>query len=209
MTHTLHRRGDRDSLSTDYVFTSMSARKFNLEGGAEQFNKFFRICARHNPEFMGDLSRGNEELLGRENLMISSIDKSFGQAVYRDIETVAAVLKELIDEGFDRSIVIAGLFDEVETCCQKVGLGTPHTIEWSLGTWGDESLLASKEDLEVMTMCGHAQIPGTLVRHLARRVKEGKISAEDGSRKMARQCTCGVFNVGRGAELLTAIAAKL
>lgn len=187
----------------------MAARKFNMEGGAEQFNKFFQICARHNPEYMGDLSRGNELLLGRESLMISSIDKSFGQAVYRDIDTVATVLKELIDEGFDKSVVIAGLFDEVEKCCQKVGIGTPHTIEWSLGTWGDESLMAPKDELEIMTMCGHAQIPGSLVRHLATRLKEGKISAEDASRKMARQCTCGVFNIGRGAELLTAIAAKM
>ncbi|HEX9015690.1 MAG TPA: hypothetical protein VF960_06755 [Chloroflexota bacterium] len=209
MTHTLHRRGERESLATDYVFTSMAARAHNMPGAAEQFNKFFAICARHNPEYMGDLSRGNELLLGRENLMISSIDKSFGQAVYRDVDTVAEVLKELIDEGFDRSVVIAGLFDEVEKCCQKVGIGTPHTIEWSLGTWGDDSLMASKDDLEIMTMCGHAQIPGALIRHLAQRVKEGKIGAEEASKKMARQCTCGVFNIGRGAELLSAIAAKL
>jgi hypothetical protein len=60
-----------------------------------------------------------------------------------------------------------------------------------------------------MTMCGHAQVPASLIQHLARRVKEGKTSAEEASRKMARQCTCGVFNIGRGAELLTAIAERL
>jgi hypothetical protein len=209
MTHTLHRRGDRESLGTDYVFTSMAARAHNMPGAAEQFNKFFQICARHNPDFMGDLSRGNELLLGRETLMISSIDKSFGQAVYRDVDTVATVLKELIDEGFDRSVVISGLFDEIEKCCQRTGLGTPHTIEWSLGTWGDTSLLADRQEMEIMTMCGHAQVPASLIQHLARKVKDGKISAVEASRKMARQCTCGVFNIGRGAELLSAIAGKL
>lgn len=209
MTHTLHRRGSRDSLATDYVFTTMAARGINMEGAAEQLNKFFQICAKHNPVYMGDLSRGNEMLLGRENLLTSSIDKSFGQAVYRDPDTVAAVMKDLIAAGFDRSVVISGLFDKVEECCKRVGLGVPHTIEWSMGIWGQSEKLASERELEIMTMCGHAQIPGSLVRHLAGQLKAGNVQPHEAARKMAKQCTCGVFNTDRAAELLTAIAATL
>jgi hypothetical protein len=64
------------------------------------------------------------------------------------------------------------------------------------------------EELEVMTMCGHAQVPGRLVKHMAEKVKQGRLSAEDAGRALGRQCTCGVFNVARAAELVAAMAAK-
>ena len=68
---------------------------------------------------------------------------------------------------------MSGLFDKVEGCCNKAGLGVPHTIEYSLGTWGDTEKMAPWRELEVMTMCGHAQIPGQLVRHMAERGQGG------------------------------------
>jgi hypothetical protein len=41
-----------------------------------------------------------------------------------------------------------------------------------------------------------------LVRHLARAVKSGRMTAEDASVELAKQCTCNFFNVVRGAKML-------
>ncbi|MGE5619976.1 MAG: hypothetical protein ACM3US_12040 [Sphingomonadaceae bacterium] len=206
MTHTNHRRGTIESLAKDYIFTTMAAKGVNAPGTGEKMKKFYEIVMKHNPTFVGDAAKGNELTLGIKAMLEDSDDKTIGHAVFRDAESVAAVIKDLIDAGFDRSVVVSGLFDKVEECCRKSGIGTPHTIEFSLGTWGRTEKLAPMEELEVMTMCGHAQVPGALVRHMAEQVKAGKITAEEAGKKLGRQCTCGIFNVARAAELVAAMA---
>jgi hypothetical protein len=208
MTHTLHRRGKREDLARDFVFTTMAGKGVNVEGTGERMRKFYEIVTRYDPVFVGDAAKGNEITYGVRAMLEDSNDRTIGHAVFRDAGTVASVIKELMDSGFDRSVVVSGLFDEVRECCKKAGIGTPHTIEWSLGTWGRTEKLAPMEELEVMTMCGHAQIPGQLVRHMAEQVKRGRVSAEEAGRELGRQCTCGVFNVARAAELVAAMAAK-
>ena len=208
MTHTNHRRGTVESLSKDYVFTTMASKGINVAGTSERMKKFYEIVMKHNPTFVGDAARGNQLTLGVVAMIEGSDDRTTGQAVFRDADTVAAVIRDLIDAGFDRSVVVSGLFDNVKECCRKAGIGVPHTIEYSLGSWGRTEKMAPMEELEVMTMCGHAQVPGTLVRHMAEQVKAGKLTAEEAGLKLGRQCTCGIFNVARAAELVAAMATK-
>lgn len=208
MTHTNHRRGSIESLSRDYIFTTMAAKGFNSEGTGEWMKKFYEIALKYSPTFVGDAARGNQLTYGVSAMLEDSDDRTIGHAVFRDAESVASVIKDLVDAGYERSVVVSGLFDPVKECCGKAGIGVPHTIEFSLGTWGKTDSLAPMEELEVMTMCGHAQIPGTLVQHMAQQVKTGRISAEEAGMRLGRQCTCGVFNVGRAAELVAAIAAQ-
>ncbi len=208
MTHTNHRQGTIESLSKDYIFTTMPSKGINVAGSGERMKKFYEIVMKYNPTFVGDAVRGNQLTYGVKAMLEDSDDRTAGEAVFRDADTVAAVIKDLIDAGFDRSVVVSGLFDRVNECCRKAGIGVPHTIEYSLGIWGNTEKLASSEELEVMTMCGHAQVPGTLVRHLAERVKAGKLTAEEAGMMMGHQCTCGVFNVARAAELVAAMVAK-
>lgn len=209
MTHTNHRRGTVESLSRDYIFTTMAGKGVNVAGTGEQMKKFYQIVMKYNPTFVGDAAKGNQLTYGIQTMLDSSDDKTIGHAVFRDADSVAAVIKDLMDAGFDRSVVVSGLFDKVEGCCNKAGIGVPHTIEFSLGTWGKTEKLAPMDQLEVMTMCGHAQIGGTLVKHMANQVKAGRITAEDAGMRLGRQCTCGVFNVARAAELVEAIAARI
>ena len=209
MTHTLHRRGKPEDLAKDFVFTTMASKGINVPGTSEKMKKFYEIVMKYKPTFVGDAARGNQLTIGIKAMLDESEDRTIGHAVFRDAETVAAVISDLIDAGFDRSVVISGLFDLTKECCQKAGIGTPHTIEFSLGTWGKTERLAPSDVLEVMTMCGHAQVPAALVRHMAAQVKSGKISAEEAGLKLGRQCTCGVFNVGRAAELVAALAARV
>jgi len=206
MTHTLHRRGKPEDLAGDYVFTTMAARGVNLAGTGERMRKFYEIVMKYKPVFVGDAAKGNQLTLGVKAMLEGSEDRTIGHAVFRDAETVAAVISDLIQAGFDRSVVVSGLFDRVEECCQKAGIVPPHTKEFSLGTWGKTEKLAPMEELEVMTMCGHAQVPGALVRHVAQQVKAGKLTAEEAGLKLGHQCACGVFNVARAAELVAAMA---
>ena len=208
MTHTNHRRGSVEDLSRDYVFTTMAAKGVNVAGTGERMKKFYEIVMKYNPVFVGDAARGNQLTYGVKAMLEDSDDRTAGEAVFRDADTVAAVIKDLMDAGFDRSVVVSGLFDKVNECCKKAGIDTPHTIEYSLGTWGMTGKMPPMEELEVMTMCGHAQVPGTLVRHMAEQIKAGKLTAEEAGLRMGHQCTCGVFNVARAAELLAAMVAK-
>ena len=208
MTHTLHRRGTPESLARDYIFTTMAAKGVNVDGTAAEMKKFYEIVMKHNPTFLGDAARGNQLTLGVKGIVDGINDKTIGHAVFRDADTVAAVIKELIDAGFDRSVVVSGLFEKVNECCRKADIAVPHTVEWSLGTWGQKEKLPPTEELEVMTMCGHAQVPGTLVRHVAAQVKAGRLTAEEAGLRLGHQCTCGIFNVARAAELVAAMAAQ-
>ena len=207
MTHTNHRRGTVESLSKDYIFTTMAGKGVNVEGTGEKMKKFYEIVLKYNPAFVGDAAKGNQLTYGIKAMLEDSNDKTIGHAVFRDAASVVAVIKDLVEAGFDRSVVVSGLFDSVKACCEKSGVGVPHTIEFSLGSWGKTDKMAPMNELEVMTMCGHAQIPGALVQHMAAQVKAGKISAEEAGMKLGRQCTCGVFNVARAAELVAAMAA--
>ena len=208
MTHTLHRRGDPEELARDFVFTTMASKGINTDGTAERMKRFYEIVMKYNPVFLGDAARGNQLTLGVKALLDGCSDGTIAHAVFRDADTVAAVIKELIDAGFDRSVVVSGLFDRVKECCRRAGIGVPHTIEYSLGTWGRTEKLPPSEYLPVMTMCGHAQVPAALVRHVVEQVRAGRLTSEEAGLKLGHQCTCGVFNVARASELVAALAAK-
>ncbi|HEX2986726.1 MAG TPA: hypothetical protein VHS06_00915 [Chloroflexota bacterium] len=209
MTHTLHRRGRVEDLAKDYVFTTMASKGINVPGTAEEMKKFYEVVLKHNPTFVGDAAKGNQLTLGIRPMVEGTEDRTIGHAVFRDADTVAAVIADLIEVGFNRSVVVSGLFENVKECCQKAGIGTPHTIEYSLETWGKTEKMAPMDELEVMTMCGHAQVPGALVRHVAQQVKAGKLTAEEAGKRLGRQCACGVFNVARASELVAAMAARM
>ena len=59
MTHTLHRLGNTENLSDDYVVFAMSAKGFNEKGSAAPMLKFLEICLEFDPINMGDMKTGN------------------------------------------------------------------------------------------------------------------------------------------------------
>ena len=75
----------------------------------------------------------------------------------------------------------------------------------SAETMGKMSLMPEPEILELTTMCGHAFVANSLVRHLVERVKNGKMTPERAAVEMAKQCTCNFFNVERGVKLIQAM----
>ncbi len=204
MTHTLHRRGNAESLSEDYVVLMIQAIGHNEEGHREKVQQFLRIALKHNAVNIGSVSMGG--MIDQAEEVIANADK-VGHAVFYKPEDVTAVLKELKKADLGLSVVVSGIFEKVDDCIEKAGL-KHHTANFSLGTWGRTEKLPPYEILEVTTMCGHAMISPNLVREMAKEIKAGTKTPEDAAKLLAPQCACGVFNTRRAAKQLKAMAGK-
>ena len=203
MTHTLHRRGNVESLKEDYVILVVSK---DIPLGIYRTRlrrKFPRIYEIVKKVFL------NMGIL--KMLKIIKRTKPAGSdenPVFNDRKELTNYLKELKERNMGKSVVVSGLFDEVNHCLEELNL-SPHTVQISLGTFGKKELLPEEEILEITTMCGHHMITPNLVEKLASDIKDGKISCEEAVRVMSKQCVCGVFNKGRACKLMEALVNKL
>ncbi len=222
MTHSNHRRGNRESLLGDYVVFTTDARPHD----PAKLRKYVEILMNHNP--VGLATRKFEEdrrirfryVRGWDKSKDSGIfesttlkemretpDLRWGSAIYTSIEDVKGVLKDLKEADLGIAVVFTGIFDEVHEVCEEVGTG-PHTVNMSAETFGRLDLLPEPRVLELTTMCGHHMISPYLVKHLLNRVKRGRIKSEDAAVEMAKQCTCNFFNVDRGTKLIESYVAS-
>lgn len=204
MTHTLHRSGQPEDLSGDFVVFTMSAKQVNAAGSAEKMKKFIEIVEKYNPLNFGDMKTGNVFNVSRDDIHEQVRDTSIVHFVFNDQDTVAKVLAELKEAALGPSVVVSGLVDGIKAACGQAGLNT-HTIEFSGGVHGRTELLPDEKTLSLTTMCGHGMIAKALVKHLAGRVKRGKLSMEEAAVEMARPCQCGIFNTDRAKRLIQEI----
>lgn len=205
MTHTLHRRGTRESLSKDYVFLMMPSKDVNHENSAPKLRKFFRLAQKNGSVKIGNCRNGNEYYLGSEEKVIEAVeDRAVIQAVFNDKNKVINMMKDLKKEDIGLSVVVSGLLDEVDDCCEKSGLQR-HTVNQSMGIWGNKEELPSEKTLELNTMCGHGMVTVNLINDIIDKIEKGKISIEDGAEELFKPCMCGIFNTKRAEELLKEI----
>ncbi len=208
MTHTLHRVGDPDSLSRDYVLLFMPSKDINHEGSGPKLRKMLEISLKNGAVKIGDARHGNQYYQGGLDKMLDNVeDRAVVQAVFNDPNKVVAALSELKAEDLGMSVVVSGLFDSVRECCHKAGL-EPHTVNNSLGRWGRTDRLPSQDVLELNTMCGHGMVTVKLIEDTAEKVKKGKLTPEQGAEQLFKPCMCGIFNPSRATELLRAMAEK-
>ena len=223
MTHTSHRRGDRESLEGDYIVL-MRMERYTPEV-KEKTRTLVKICAKHNTVGMRVIDKNGRRLRyveGWEKKQDSGIWFSstleeilkaaeepvrFSHAVYTKKEDVRKVLAELKEAELGLSVVISGVFDEVFDICNEVGTG-PHTVNLSAETLGNIDLLPEPRTLELLTMCGHDYISKELTTYLIERVRQGKITAEEAAIELGKQCMCNIFNPIRGADLIRKMAFK-
>jgi hypothetical protein len=216
MTHSNHRRGDRETLMKDWVVFCFPS----IDNTPEVHKGFRDILAKHDPvgcttnvtvdgvskriryakHWEKRYDSGVHDSVTLEELKQAENTRG-GSAVYDDKEAVQNVVNDLVDAELGLSVIISGIFDEVYDICEKAGIQA-HTTNMSGGTLGDMSLMPEPEILEFTTMCGHAFVANNLVRHLLDRVKSGKMTPERASVEMAKQCTCNFFNVERATQLI-------
>lgn len=202
MTHSLHRRGSRESLEKDFVVLSCSAKGFNDKVFGEKGKEFLRICLRHNPVNFGDMKTGNFLYIDPEEIIARVSNTTILEVTYDDKQDVVELIRELKEADLGVSVVISGLHDVVEDIVWQAGLKRIHTREFSLGSHGRLELLPEYEILEFTTMCGHAMVASGLVKHMIAECKLGRRSLRDAAVVMGRCCSCGNFNVNRAQDLL-------
>jgi len=202
MTHTLHRRGTKESLSEDYTVMMLQSVGINDEGHIPKIQEFLRIALRHNPKNIGSLTMGG--MIDKPEEVIANASK-IGHAVFDNKEAVTEVLRELKEADLGISVIVGGIFENVDECLEKAGL-KHHTANFSLGVWGKTEKLPGNDILEVTTMCGHALIAPNLVKAMVKEIKAGTKTPEEAAKVLMPNCACGVFNPARAAKLLMAMA---
>ena len=207
MTHTLHRQGEVESLEKDYVVMVMAAQKFNDSGSSEKIKKAVEILAKYGPVNLGGEGGGIYTGKTKGELLDYTTDKTYAEAVYTSKETLEKVLKDLKEASLGMSVVVSGLIDQVFPFVRSLGI-KPHTVNLSLGVFGPKRLLPEKDIVEVTTMCGHDMVTHRCVERAEKDILKGKKTAFEAAQDLARSCSCGVFNVQRASELLTAISAR-
>ena len=205
MTHSLHRRGTAESLSEDYVLLCLPAIGMNDDGHDPKLQEFLRIALRHDPKNIGGITKGNMYSHKPEEVVAAA--HGIVHAVFDNQDTVTQFLRELKEADLGMSVVVSGIFENVDECLEKAGL-KHHTANFSLGIWGKTEKLPTNDILEVTTMCGHGLIASNLVKAMVEEIKAGTKTPEAAAKELAPQCACGIFNPARTAKLLVAMAAK-
>jgi len=202
MTHTLHRKGDTQSLKEDYVVLIMPAQGVNVPGSDEKLKKLWEIFSHYHVVNFGN-GNYNKVTLSLEDLKKKK--SMIGHAVFTDKETLTRFIKELQQAELGLSTVLSGLYDDVKGCCGSLGIKL-HTVEHSLGVHGNTKKLPPENVLEIHTMCGHALIAPNLIEAMVEEIKKGKKTPEAAAEELTRHCSCGVFNPYRAAKLLQKMA---
>jgi hypothetical protein len=186
MTHTLHRRGTTESLGKDYVLMMLRAMGVNDTGYLPKCQEFLRIALRCNPVNIGSELKGNLYEFPPEEIIAQAKGDSF--AVFDNPGAVTKFLKELKEADLGLSVVVSGIFENVDHCFAEAGL-KHHTANFSLGILGKTEKLASNDVLEITTMCGHAMVSANLVKAMVDDIKAGTKTPEEAARTMAPNCT--------------------
>lgn len=204
MSHTLHRRGTKESFKKDFVLFAMAAKGVNEVGSNIKLKKFLTIVRECGPVNIGDMKTGNSYIVAPETIVDKAQDTSIVHGVFDDREKLIRAMKAVKDADLGVSVIVSGLLEDVHTCCREVGI-KPHTCETSLGIWGKKARLPDEDVLRLSTMCGHGQVPFNLIMKAIEEVKTGKRTTREAAEDLAKPCQCGVFNTTRAAAVLEEI----
>jgi hypothetical protein len=217
MTNTLHRCGDAASFSDDYVVFAIPARGLNDREAVGKQRRFLEIARKYDPVNAGDASHGavfrpsadfNPAMHWRRGggpdfqTVLDGIScPTTVSAVFDNRKAVVAFVEDLRQEDLGLSINISAALDDARECAREAGL-TRHSVEYSLGFFGQTDRMADRGTLEIATMCGHGMLSFSFVRKIVDWVRQGRRSPVQASATLARFCSCGVFNPARACRLL-------
>lgn len=205
MTHTNHRVGDH--LEEDYIILIMPSRGINVEGSGPKLRRYLEMALENGAIKIGDARLGNEYHQGSvEKVLENMEDQAVVQAVFKDKTTLVKALKAYKKADLGLSVVVSGLFDHVGECCKEVGLER-HTINQSMGRWGNTDRLPPMEVLQLNTMCGHGMVAVGLINEVIEDIKSENCTIEEGAERLFAPCMCGIFNPHRAALILKELTA--
>lgn len=206
MTHTLHRRAGNDGLNDDYVILVMAAVGINKDDTtAEKYKNFLRIFLKHNPVNIGGIGIGQLYDSSPEKIidMIDSVWPNLPMihGVFNTREDLVAALKDIKEADMGISVIVTGLAESVDCCRKEAGLER-HSINFSMGIWGDKMKLPDEKYLQIASMCGHAMISFNLINKMIDDIKTGSSTIDQAAKELAKPCVCGIFNKERAKKIL-------
>ena len=201
MTHTLHRRGNLESLKHDFVLLIMPAKGVNADGSEEKMHQIWGLLAKYENYLInfGNATTGNSHQVDIDTLQGKT--SPLIHAVFKDRDVLKSCLMEIKEGNFGLSVVVSGIYEETEHLCKEINL-SPHTVEYSLGVHGRTERLPPEDILEISTMCGHAMVSSNLIMHMVEEIAAGRTTSVKAAEELSRGCACGIFNPYRAQELL-------
>ena len=199
MTHSLHRCGKLQE--KDFVWLLYHVKGVNDQNFVERLRKAIGVIEEVGSVNWGDVKSGPIVSVPPAEIKEKVTEKSRIRGAFTSRDQVTQFLKKMKEADLGFCVIISGLLDQVFSACQEAGV-KPHTMNYSLGVFGNKKLLADEDTLAITTMCGHHMIPDEFVAETRQRVKEGKLSPEKASLEFARLCPCGIFNQERAKELM-------
>ena len=209
MSHSMHRRGDPESLKHDYILLVTAASGINSEGSKDKLRKVLDLVWE-----IGPINTGSNEVgTILSGVSIEEIKAGFTavprvRCCFDDEKKVRAIVGRLLEMDLGISVAISGPRLAIEQMCKDYGI-TPHSTNFSLDIWGKKEELPSEEILQFITMCGHGMISKALVVDTIEKVKVGKLTPEQGAIRMGSPCVCGLFNPTRAIAALQKYVPKL
>ena len=118
MTHSLHRRGDYESLKEDFVVLACPATGINKSGAANKTRNFLSICYKHGPVNLGDMKTGNIYNTTMDDILASVTDGTVVQCTFDNRDKIASDLvgKMVRDVKRGRRTIRSCLV-EMAQCC--------------------------------------------------------------------------------------------
>jgi hypothetical protein len=199
MTHSLHRCGKLQE--KDFVWLLYHVKGVNDQNFVERLRKAIGIIEEVGSVNWGDVKSGPIVSVPLAEIKEKVTEKSRIRGAFTSRDQVVQFLKKMKEADLGFCVIISGLLDQVFSACREAGV-KPHTMNYSLGVFGNKKLLADEDTLAITTMCGHHMIPDEFVAETRQCVKEGKLSSEKASLEFAKLCPCGIFNQERAKDLL-------
>ena len=207
MTHSLHRCGPIESQKKDFVWFMYQTKGVNDKNIKPKALKFIEAAEHQGSENWGDVKTGPITQFTSAEIKDKLTDKSRIRGVFTKRDQVINFLKEIKTADTGESCIITGVLSEVISCCRAAGV-KPHSINFSLGVWGNKGILPDEDTLSITTMCGHHMISPRFVKYIVDQVAEEKMTPEEGAKKLSTFCYCGIFNPDRCTDILSNICAK-
>lgn len=206
MSHSLHRfRKDGCKVPNDFVMITLAAQGINSDGAEDKLVTMYNILRSENPVNYGEDNQGGINQGKMPDEIISNItDRANPTACFDSIEKVKGVLRKAKEADTGMSVVLTGDYDTVFDALEEVGL-QPHSVNVSIGYFGNLKALPPEEILEISSMCGHCMVCPDHIEKVIGKVKKGLMTAEAAAKDLAKPCSCSVFNTVRARELIEKI----
>jgi hypothetical protein len=217
MTNTLHRFGNAESFSDDFIVFAIPSKSNKDPNALPKLHRFLEIAMEYKPVNLGDARHGgalrSSKKLGPLAHWKRDMKPDF-QAVIEGLTvptTCAAVfdnahaaeqfVKRIKEENLGMSVNVSTSIQGAERCCNYACLDR-HSVGYSLGFEGKTEKIPNSQVTTLSTRCGHGMISHSLAKKMIDFVKENRRTPEQAATYLSRFCSCGIFNPSRAKRIL-------